>query len=280
MTRHLVNSEQSRAWNGYEGRHWSDHADRWNAVNGGFDAPLLEAAGVGLRDRVIDLGCGTGQTSRLAARAASSGTVLGLDLSGPMLDWARETAAREGLANVEFRQADVQVEELPAGGFDVAMSRFGVMFYQDPAAAFANVAGALRPGGRIAFVCMADPARTDWVHLFAALSDDAPPTGGSEGPGMFSLADPEHVRGLLGGAGFEQIALEPVEKAGVWGHDAQDAASFLLSTGPAQHLLGGDSGRAREALTERLRAYEGAGGVELRTSAWLVTGVRRGPGEM
>ncbi|WP_031075255.1 class I SAM-dependent methyltransferase [Streptomyces sp. NRRL WC-3742] len=275
MTRHLVNSEQSQAWNGYEGRHWSDHADRWNAVNGGFNAPLLEAAAVGPRDRVLDLGCGTGQTSRLAARTAGGGTVLGLDLSGPMLERARESAAREGLANLEFRQADVQVAELPEGGFDVAMSRFGVMFYQDPAAAFANVAAALRPGGRIAFVCMADPARTDWVHLFAALGDFTPPTGG-EGPGMFSLADPGYVRGLLGGAGFEEVAVEPVEKAGVWGRDARDAASFLLSTGPAQHLLGGAAEQAREALTERLRAYEGAGGVELRTSAWLVTGVRRG----
>lgn len=276
MTHHLPNSEQFQAWNGYEGRHWSDHADRWNAVNGGFNATLLAAAAVGRRDRVLDLGCGTGQTSRLAARAASSGTVLGLDLSGPMLERAMELAAREGLGNVEFRQADVQVEQWPAGGFDVAMSRFGVMFFEDPDAAFANVARALRPGGRIAFVCMADPALTDWVQLFATMGEFAPPApGDGSGPGMFSLADPGHVRGLLGGAGFEQVAVEPVEAAGVWGRDAQDAASFLLSTGPARHLLGGAVEEARGPLTERLRAYEGGAGVELRTSAWLVTGGRR-----
>ncbi|MEU7037799.1 class I SAM-dependent methyltransferase [Streptomyces sp. NPDC046237] len=304
--RPLVNTAQSEAWNGYEGRHWSDHHDRWKAVNEGFDAPLLAAAAIRPEDRVLDIGCGTGQTTRLAARAAHRGAVLGLDLSEPMLDRARELAAEEGPAGIDFRCGDAQVHPLPAAAFDVAVSRFGVMFFQDPSAAFANVGSALRPGGRIAFTCMADPSRTDWVRVLGVLGDLVPPTApagasgtasgasrtatgasgtastGASGdvpaPGMFSLADPGRIRRVLTSAGFEAVSVVPCEADGLWGRDAEDAAAFVLDSGPARHFLaplGPDSAeRARAEVVRSLREFERPRGVLLRTAAWLVTATR------
>ncbi|MGW2826675.1 class I SAM-dependent methyltransferase [Streptomyces sp. NPDC001443] len=280
----LVNTAQSRAWNGDEGRHWSDHHDRWNAVNEGFDAPLLTAAGIGPGDRVLDVGCGAGQTTRLAARAAVRGSVLGLDLSGPMLDRARLLAAREGLGNIGFEQGDAQVHPLPEAEFDVAVSRFGVMFFADPAAAFGNVARALRPGGRLAFVCMADPARCEWAQVYGAVSAALPsaprPFGDFSGPGMFSLADPDVVRQVLGQAGFDDVRTEAVTALGDFG---RDAAGHLLGSGPGRHLVellgptgdGDGAERVRAALRAALAPYEDATGVRMRTAAWLVTAVRR-----
>ena len=144
----IVNTAQAEAWNGYEGEHWAANDDRYNIVNSGFNGPLLDAAGIGETSRVLDVGCGNGKLTRLAASRARQGQVTGLDLSGPMLARARARAAEEGIGNVTFEQGDAQVYPLPPGGFDVAVSRFGVMFFGDPAAAFANIGRGLRPGGR------------------------------------------------------------------------------------------------------------------------------------
>ncbi|MFE0461818.1 class I SAM-dependent methyltransferase [Kitasatospora sp. NPDC058965] len=276
----IVNTVQSEAWNGAEGRHWSEHQDRWNAVNQGFNAPLLAAAGIGPADRVLDIGCGAGQTTRLAARAAHRGSALGLDLSGPMLAAARQAAAAEGLANVDFVQGDAQVHPLPDGGFDAAISRFGIMFFADPVAAFGNVGRALRPGGRLAFVCMAEPASSEWVRLYAEVSAAlavAPQQAGVvDGPGMFSLADPAVIRQTLGAAGFERIEVESAVAPATFGHDAEQAADLLLGSGPGQHLLGlvGDERAVRAAFTTALAAYARPDGVHLRTGAWLVRALR------
>jgi SAM-dependent methyltransferase len=286
--RALVNTQQFEAWNGEEGQHWSDHHDHWNAVNEGFNPLLLGAAAIGPGERVLDVGCGAGQTTRLAARAAGDGSVLGLDLSAPMLDRARALAAGEGLDRIRFEQGDAQVHPLPTAGFDVAISRFGIMFFEDPAAAFGNVGRALRPGGRIAFVCMSDPTRTEWVQAFdtvrAALPLPPQDGGTPSGPGMFSLSDPAEIRRVLGAGGFADVRIEPVEARGRFGRDVTDAADHLLGSGPVRHLVGlldaagtdGRSGadRVRAALTEALAPYERPTGVELRTAAWLVTAGR------
>ncbi|MFF4542059.1 class I SAM-dependent methyltransferase [Streptomyces aureus] len=290
--RELVNTAQSKAWNGDEGRHWSDHHDRWNAVNEGFNEPLLTAAGIGPDDRVLDVGCGAGQTTRLAARTAARGSALGLDLSGPMLDRARQVAAQENLGNIGFEQGDAQVHPLPETSFDVAVSRFGIMFFADPVAAFGNVARALRPGGRLAFVCMADPARSEWAAVYGRVSAALPavaspsvasPSGDSDGPGMFSLADPLVVREVLTKAGLDDVRAEAVDALGNFGRDVDDAAEHLLGSGPGRHLVevqetaaGGDAEqRVRAALRSALAPYERETGVRLRTGAWLVTAVRR-----
>ncbi|MFF4471069.1 class I SAM-dependent methyltransferase [Streptomyces sp. NPDC001599] len=277
----IVNTEQAQAWNGPEGTHWARNQDRWNAVNEGFDEPLLDAAGITGEDRVLDLGCGSGQTTRRAALRAPRGHALGLDLSGPMLAEARSRAEREGVANVSFAQGDAQVHPFEAGAFDAAVSRYGVMFFADPVAAFGNVGRALRPGGRLAFVCPADAMLNGWVTAMASLREVLPVGGfGQPGlPGMFSLAAPDRIGDVLTAAGFVDIDVDRVRAHGTWGRDAEDAAEFLLGTGPGRHLVdrAGPTARARARgiLTDHLRTHEAADGtVRLLSTSWLATAVR------
>ncbi|MEU3463826.1 class I SAM-dependent methyltransferase [Streptomyces sp. NPDC006733] len=283
---HIVNTEQAEAWNGYEGTHWARNQERWDAVNAGFDAPLLSAAAIGARHRVLDVGCGAGSTTRQAARRAPGGRAVGLDLSAPMLDRARESARREGLVNAVFEQGDAQVHAFEPATFDAVISRFGVMFFADPRAAFANLAHALRPGGRLAFVCGADAEGNEWLRAITQLRAFLPlgtfgapeGSGAPAGPGMFSLADPDTTRALLSAAGFEHITLTRVAAYGSWGTDADEAADFLLGSGPGRHLTEQVSAEqraaARRALTDTLRAHEENGAVRLRGTGWLVTADR------
>ncbi|MGW0699539.1 class I SAM-dependent methyltransferase [Streptomyces sp. NPDC002867] len=274
----VVNTEQEQAWNGDEGAHWARHQDRWDAVNEGFDEPLLAAAAIRAEDTVLDIGCGAGATTRLAARRAVRAT--GLDLSAPMLERARASARAENLGNVVFERGDAQVHPLEGRDFDVAISRYGVMFFADPVAAFANIRAGLRPGGRAAFVVAADARDNEWLQALARLRGLLPLRGfgATGGPGMFSLADPDRIHEVLSGAGFHGIAAERVEAYGRWGSDAEDATAFLLGSGPGQHLLAqvdeATGERARRELADVLRAYETDGAVRLRSTAWLVTAVR------
>jgi len=144
-----ANAAQAAEWDGPAGAHRTRYAAVFDAEPRPHNERLRAAAGIAPRDRVLDVGCGTGQTTRDAARAATDGSALGIDLSAQMLEHARRIAAEEGLANVSFLQADAQVYQFPVASFDVAISRFGTMFFADPVAAFGNVGHALRPGGRL-----------------------------------------------------------------------------------------------------------------------------------
>ncbi|MEU7017165.1 class I SAM-dependent methyltransferase [Streptomyces sp. NPDC046385] len=271
-----ANTTQAQAWNGYEGAHWAAQHERWNAVNAGFNEPLLGAASIRPTDHVLDIGCGAGATTRLAAQAATRGHATGLDLSGPMLERARSVAAAEGITNVSFMHGDAQVHDLP-NAFDVVISRFGVMFFSDPAAAFANIASALRPGGHVALVSAAEPEANDWLTALTALRDILPIGGFGvpDGPGMFSLADPDNATGLLRSAGLHEVRAEHVQAQGTWGRTAQEAADFLLDSGPGRHLLSSvdpdAQARARRRLTEILGDHETEGAVRLRSTGWLLT---------
>ena len=275
------NAAQAQAWNGYEGEHWAAHDHRYDAVNSGFNAFVLDAAGIGDDCRVLDIGCGTGQLTREAARRAPQGHATGVDLSAPMLARARARAAKQEIANVTFTRGDAQSCPFPPGGFDAAVSRFAVMFFADPVAAFANIGAALRPGGRLAFVSMAPMAGTDMGAIFGAVAAELPPPPvAPQTPSPLSLAEPGRIEAILTDAGFTAVTCARVEAGQVWGRDVEDAAAFIWGWGPVQFQAGragaDTTARARAALTAALRPFETPAGVVTRGPAWLVTARRPG----
>ncbi|MGI5271304.1 class I SAM-dependent methyltransferase [Nonomuraea sp. CA-218870] len=270
----IVNTHQAEAWNGYEGEHWASHHDRYDAMNGAFNEHLLRF--VRPDDRVLDIGCGTGQVTRLAARRGRAAT--GIDLSAPMLARARELAAAEGVANATFTRGDAQVHDFGAGAYELAVSRFGVMFFADPVAAFRNVGDALTPGGRVALLSLRTIPELNTV-LGAMAEHLPPPPESPDGTSPGSLGDPARVEEVFTAAGFGEVTVTPVEADQVWGRDAADAAAFLAAWGPVRYRLSlvADPAaveRATAALEPALRPYERAGAVRLRGLANLITAVR------
>jgi SAM-dependent methyltransferase len=221
--------------------------------------------------RVLDVGCGCGATSlALAAAVGPSGGVLGVDISAPMLARARERAAVAGVAHARFEAADAQTHAFPPASFDTLFSRFGVMFFVDPAAAFANLARALVPGARLAFVCWQALPKNPWmaVPLMAAAQHVALPP------------PPPRVTRVLAGAGFADVAFEAFEPtiAVAAGADLDATVEFLLQMGPAAQAIReageGAAEKARGALREALGPYDGPDGVRMASAAWIVTARR------
>lgn len=277
----IANTEMAAAWDGAEGAEWARDWERYDRAVAGHHARLMAAAAIEPADRVLDVGCGNGETSRAAARLAGAGSVLGVDLSSSMLERARALAGAEGLTNVAFEHADAQVHPFTPGAFDVVVSRFGTMFFADPLAAFTNLARATRPGGRIVMVAWQTLAANEWLReiraaLAAGRSLPTPPTGL---PGPFAQADPDQVRGILSGAGFVDIALQPVEEPFWIGSGTDDAFAFMSTGGLARGMLQDLDEPARRRALDTLRAtldsHAGAGGVVLGSAAWLISARRR-----
>lgn len=273
-----TNRTQARAWDGTEGGYWATHADRFDTALARYQPAFHAAAGIGAVDRVLDVGCGTGLTTRAAARAAPGGAALGIDLSSRMIEVARERAAADGVGNAHFAQADAQVHPFAAGELDAVISRTGAMFFGRPDVAFANLATALRPGGRLTLLTWQAAASNEWIVAFARdLAGAGPPPSPSHQPGPFSLSDPDHVRSLLERSGFTDVALDGIAEPEVYGRDADDALAFVLG------LLGwmladlepAERDRRTAALHATLAAHEGPDGVTLDSAAWLVTARRR-----
>ena len=279
MIAHPGNAEQLRNWDGPDGAHWTRHADHFDRALAAFQEPLLHAAGIAAGDRVLDIGCGTGRTTRDAARLAAPGAVLGVDLSTPMLALARERAAAEGLDNVRFEQGDVQVHRFQRAGFDCALSRLGAMFFADPVAAFANVAAALRPGGRLALLTWQPLPGNEWFREVGAAfaTGREMPRPAPDAPGPFALSDPERVRSILTRAGFSDVTLDGVDGTMCVGDGVDDAYDFVLGLGVRSLDEVDEATRARalEALRSTLAAHLGPGGVVYGASAWIVR-ARRG----
>ncbi len=273
-----ANTEQARAWDGDEGAYWTRNADRFDRAVAAYHEPFLAAAAIGRAERVLDVGCGTGQTTRDAARAATDGFALGVDLSGPMIELARRLAAGEGIANARFEQGDAQIRPFPAGSFDVAISRTGTMFFGDPAAAFANIARALRPGGRLALLVWQGPHANEWMgELPGALAAGRDlPTPPSGAPGPFAQADPEAVKAVLTSAGFTNIEVDGMRQPMWFGAGAEDAHAFVL--GLMGWMLNGldDAGRNRalDNLHATVRAHDTGRGVFYQSATWLIRASR------
>ncbi len=272
-----ANADAERAWNGPDGVYWAEHEAVFDASLARYRDAFFAAASIAAGDRVLDIGCGNGQTTRDAARIATSGSALGLDLSAAMLARARQRAEEEGLKNVDFRQGDAQIYPFDRQTFDAVISRTGAMFFADPGAAFANIAGALRPGGRLTLLVWQPLPRNHWIRDFAGAlaAGREPPAPPSGAPGPFSLADADRVRPLLSGAGFSQIVFEDASELMFFGRDAGEAFRFIVGQGFATNLLRDldDDARAHalEALRATIDAHETPDGVLYASAAWIIT---------
>ena len=276
------NAAMARMWNGPSGDNWIRFDEHHNRGLRPWGEAVLAAAVPAAGERVLDVGCGTGWTTRAAARATGDGRALGVDISEMLVQRARSTAAAEGVANVAFAVADAQDHPFDPGGFDVAISRFGVMFFADAVAAFANVARALAPGGRLAFACWQELRHNHWIlvpfgAMTAVVGTPEPPPPGAPGP--WSLADPDRVRSVLGAAGFSDVALDPVEAPMFLGETAEEAYEFVRASNNARLLLEGKDPEAAPRALDALRsALEdvtvGDEGLALPGAAWLVTATR------
>lgn len=275
---HPTNYEQWRAWDGEEGTYWADHADHFERAVAAYDKTFFATAAINVDDEVLDVGCGTGQTTRDAARAAPRGSVLGVDLSSAMLEVARKRATAEGLSNVRFEQADAQIHPFEPKSFDVAIGRTSAMFFGDRVAALANIGRALRRAGRLVLLTWQPLTGNEWIQEFtsavAAGRDlPAPP---ADAPGPFALADPDVIRSVLAAAGYTEVSMAGQEEPMWFGSDANDAYQFVL--GQVAWMLNGldDAGRSRacDALYATIAAHETPDGVLYRSAAWVISAVR------
>ena len=268
-----ANAEQARAWDGDEGAYWADHAQRFDRAMAAYHGTFMGACCIARGERVLDIGCGTGQATRDAAGAARPGMALGVDLCGRMIELARRLSASQDIGNAGFEQADAQIYPFPAGSFDAAISRTGTMFFGDPVAAFANIGQALRPGGRLVMLAWQGPGPNEWIRelsgALAAGRDLPAPRAGAPGP--FSLADPARTRTLLASAGFSDITIDPLHGPMWFGSDPGDAHRFVL--GLLGWMLDGldDTGRERalDALTATVTAHDGTDGITFASATWL-----------
>jgi SAM-dependent methyltransferase len=233
---------------------------------------------VGQADHVLDIGCGTGQTTRFAARAATSGSALGVDVSEAMLERARRRSAEEGVLNVAFERGDAQTHPLSPGHFDLIVSRFGTMFFADPVAAFTHIARSARPAARLILLVWQGEDRNGWATAIRqALTGGA---GAAPAPVLdpFSMADPEVVRDMLAKAGFVDVAIADVHEPVYYGPDATAAFHLVRDMKEPRDLLARmDSATAERALIrlrELLTAHETNEGVLFDSRAWLVTARR------
>lgn len=271
-----VNAEQAKAWNGPSGRYFIEQRERHERMRDRLTARLLAGARIEDGENVLDIGCGCGDVTMLAARATGSGHALGADLSRIQVAEARRLAASAGLTNASFEVADAQVHQFQAGSFDLVLSNFGVMFFDDPAAAFGNLRSALRPGGRLAFLCWR--ARDENPFFTIGFAEAATALNLHELPGppaAFSLADTGTAAALLSGAGFGGIEFAKVDEPMLIGRDVDDVLEYERVSPSATGLLTGLSAAQAAELAEKVRdqltAYASPGGVVMPGAAWLAT---------
>jgi SAM-dependent methyltransferase len=243
-----------------------------------YNEVLRRACDVQGDDHVLDIGCGTGQTTRDAARLARAGSALGVDTSTAAIERAGRLARAEGLRNVNFEHADAQVYRFPQQRFDLAISRFGTMFFADPVAAFANIGRALRPAGRLVMMVWQAHERNEWD---VAIHESLGGTGGqavvaAQGPDPFSLGDPPIVNGILSAAGFAGVTFTDVQQPVYYGPDVATALDWVRGFDCTNQVLRSldppAASRALARLRETLAAHKNDDGVWFNSCAWLVTG--------
>jgi SAM-dependent methyltransferase len=278
-----ANAAQVEYWNADAGRRWAELQrildDELGPLGAAAMARLAPAAG----ERIVDIGCGCGGASlALGAAVGAGGAVLGVDISAPQLEVARRRARDAGAAQVSFAEADAQVHAFDAAGWDGVFSRFGVMFFADPVAAFVNIRRGLKPGGRLSFVCWRPAMENAWMTLpaIAAMQHLPQPVEAPDpnAPGPFAFSDPDKVRRILGAAGFTDVDPQPHDQL-IGARNMEDAVALSLSIGPLGRALRENPdkvGPVIGAIQAALAPHETAEGVLLPSGSWIVTATSPG----
>lgn len=275
-----ANADQIEYWNEVSGPKWVAMQEDLDSQLVPLMEALLEFANAQPGDSILDVGCGCGaSTLAFAEIVGAEGRVEGLDVSRPMLDHARARTTAAGLEHISFVQGDAQVAELAQGGYDHVVSRFGIMFFDDPAAAFANLRSALKPGGDLVFICWRPITENPWMTIpamAAAQHLEMPGPPEPNAPGPFGLADELYTRGQLESGGFTDVTIEPFTlkmHAGPGG-SLEASAEFSTKIGPVSALLRdadqGTVAKVKASIVKALRAHEGEDGVKLDFATWLV----------
>jgi ubiquinone/menaquinone biosynthesis C-methylase UbiE len=277
-----INADEIRYWNSPATAAWVTLQERLDALLAPVTEVALEHAAPQAGEHVLDIGCGCGATMiEIAKRVGPEGRVLGVDVSEPMTARARARLEAEVRRNIAVALGDASVHPFNPGAFDLAFSRFGVMFFANPVEAFANIRRALKPGGRLVFTCFRAREENPWVtRPFAAARDLLPPIKqpGPEDPGQFSFADPERVRRILEGAGFRDLRFIAHDTLMRLGRTAREAADFSIQIGPTTRALTEAPeearrtlrGAVRQAVEREFAHCDGAEGVALQGAIWIV----------
>jgi len=275
---HDRNADQIAYWNGPGGQRWTDRQQAQDIMLAPVSDIMIDRAKACTGERIVDIGCGCGATSiALARKVGPSGHVFGIDISGPMLDRARQLAPAD--MPIDFARADATVYQFVSGSFDLLVSRFGVMFFAEPALSFANMRRALRPSGRLTFACWRAPRNNPWLMApLQAVYKHVPklPQLGPDDPGPFSFASEQRVHGILSAAGFSGIAMEPCNLSldTSVGRGLDAAVETALEIGPASRALDGQPpdvvAAARNSIREALAPFASGQSVPLAASIWIV----------
>ena len=285
-------NDQIDYWNGEVGRRWARNQRALDAVFAPLTRALVERADLRTGARVLDVGCGAGETALIAAnRIGPRGRIVACDVSGPLLDVARGRVEREaaGGAAIDWTEADAATHAFGAAAFEHILSRFGVMFFPDSEAAFAHLRYALVPGGRMTFLCWRSLDENPWVSVPRAtvlplVPDHASPP--ADGPGPFRFADRATIERILAAAGYRDVACEPVDRPltlarsadGATAAAVEAAARFVLQLGPVSRLVRDADPRlerqAFAAVRETLLVHAEMGAVTLGAACWLVSAAR------
>ena len=274
-----VNADQVDYWSGQTGEQWAEGQDKLDAMLAPFGKAAMEVLDLKPGDHVVDVGCGCGDTSfELASRVGPMGSVLGVDVSAPMLQRAGERLADGAFAHLRFALADASAFGFEPEGTDVVFSRFGVMFFRNPVDAFANLKAAMRPDGRVGFVCWRSLDQNTWVSLprEAALKHlPAPEPVNPDEPGPFAFADAEKVTDILREAGFHGIVLERFDTKVRHHGSLDEVTEFVATMGPVSRLLDDVEGDVRERAVDEVRdalaSHHDGHVLALGAAAWIVT---------
>lgn len=276
-----ANAAQAEFWNTQPGQNWVAHQTDFDAIHAGVLRLLLAAAAPATGESVLDIGCGSGTTSFDFARAVGpSGQVLGLDISEPLLADAEQRRQEAGLAQVRFVLGDAQVHAFPPGGADLAASRFGVMFFEDPGAAFRNIAAGLRPGGRVVFAAWAGPEANPFFALPMKVAVDRLGPGAPvdpTAPGPMAFRDGPRVLRLLTDAGLVDAAVEEVTTDLHHPGGPEALLRFVPGVGPIARLMREKQGSAEDeaaiiaALASEIEPYRTPDGIRIPAGILLYT---------